>query len=182
MAETRETFTIIEDATAEGQALLSRQDGVTSAATGNHMGVLAFKDSTGNDVKPQLNASGQMPVTFASSGVPASNSAQVTMAALATEQDVAVITLAVDDVVEANMAMGSAFQDMVWVLYHDDNATLNELARFVTGAGDFSHVSNLSNIVFTAGASGTQRLVLRATQLRGKLTDAHGTISLLNQG
>ena len=182
MAETRETFTIIEDATAEGQALLSRQDGVTSAASGNHAGVLAFKNSIGNDVKPQLNASGQLPVTFASSGVPASASAQVTMAALATEQDVVSITLAVDDVVEASMAMGSSFQDTVWVLYHDDAGSLNELARFVTGSGDFSHVANLLNVNFTAGAAGVQKLTLRANQLRGKLTDAHGTISLLNQG
>ena len=177
MAETREVFTIIEDDLEEGQALLSRQDGVTSAADGNHVGVLAFKDSSGDDVKPQLSAAGEVPVTLVS-GTPASNSDVATIAVINTEQDVATITLAVNDVVTANMAMGSAFQPMVWVLYHNDNATLNELARFVTGAGDFSHLANLSNINFTAGAAGTQELVLRATQLRGKLTDAHGTISL----
>ncbi|MCP3684545.1 MAG: hypothetical protein GY861_17910 [bacterium] len=177
MAETRETFTIIENGSAEGQPLLSRQDGVTSAATGNHAGVLAYKDSGGNDVKPQLSAAGQVPVTFAS-GTPASGSASVTMAALSTEQDVVSVAVAVNDVVEANMAMGSAFQPMLWVLYHNDDSTLNELARFVTGPGDFSHSTALSNINFTAGASGTQELVLRATQLRGALTDAHGTISL----
>ena len=167
MAETREVFTVIEDGTGEGQSLLSRTDGGQSAATGNHAGVLAYKDSSGNDVKPQLNASGQLPVTFASSGTPTSASADVTIAALSTEQDVVAITVAVDDVVEASMAMGSSFQPTLWVLYHDDNATLNELARFVTGPGDFSHLANLSNINFTAGAAGTQRLVLRATQLRG---------------
>lgn len=177
MAETREVFTILENGSAEGQPLLSRTDGGQLAATGNHAGVLAFKDSSGNDVKPQLSATGQLPVTFAA-GTPSSNSAGVTIAALNTEQDVVSIAVAVNDVVEANMAMGSSFQPTLWVLYHNDNAVLNELCRFVTGPGDFAHTANLSNITFTAGATGTQELVLRATQLRGALTDAHGSISL----
>lgn len=177
MADTREVFPIIENSSGEGQALLARTDGGQLASAGFHAGVLAFKDSSGNDVKPQLSASGQVPVTFAA-GTPNSASAVATIAALATEQDVAAITVANNDVVTANMAMGSAYQPMKWVLYHDDNGSLTELARFVTGPGDFTHSTELENIVFTAGATGTQRLVLRATQIRGPLTDAHGTISL----
>lgn len=173
----REYFPIIETSDGEGESLLARQDGVTSAGTGFHAGVLAFKDSSGNDVKPQLSASGQMPVTFAS-GTPDSASAKVTIAALNTEQDVVAIAVANNDVVTANMAMGSSFMPTEWVLYSDDNGSLTEEARFVTGPGDFTHSTDLENIVFTAGATGTQRLVLRATQLRGKLGPAHGTISL----
>ena len=177
MAETRETFTIVEDTDGEGQALLARTDGGQLASAGNHMGVLAFKSNAGNDVKPTLNVDGTLPVSF-NAGTPDSASGFVALAALNTEEDVVAITVAVNDVCQANMAMGSAFQDMVWVLYHDDDGSLNELARFATGAGDFSHSTELANIQFTAGATGTQRMVLRATQLRGKLTNAHGTISL----
>ena len=177
MADTREVFPIIEDSSGEGQALLARTDGGQAASTGFHAGVLAFKDSSGDDVKPQLAASGAVPVTFAA-GTPNSASAKETMDALNTEEDVVSITVANNDVVTANMAMGSAFQPMEWVLYQDDNSSLTELARFVTGPGDFSHSTELENITFTAGATGTQRLVLRATQKRGPLTDAHGTISL----
>jgi hypothetical protein len=137
----------------------------------------SFRDSSGNLVRPQLNADGTVPVSFAS-GTAQSASSVATIAALSTEQDVVSIAVANNDVVEANMAMGSAFQPMLFVLYHDDNGSLNELARFVVGPGDFSHTANLNNISFTAGATGTQQLILRATQIRGALTDAHGTISL----
>jgi hypothetical protein len=173
----REYFPVIETSDGEGASLLSRQDGVTSAATGNHMGVLAYKDSSGNDVKPQLSASGQVPVTFAA-GTPSSASANVTIAALNTEEDVVALPLANNDVVEASMAMGSSFMATEFKLYHDDNGVLTKLAEFIVGAGDFSHVANLDNISFTCGATGTQRMVLRATQLRGKLTEAYGSISL----
>jgi hypothetical protein len=208
MAETREVFTHIEDASGEGLAyigkapgaavstdeqapVLSALDGISnlqnipyrSVGDADSDGIpgFSFKDSAGNLIRPTLNVDGTVPVSFAS-GTAASDSGSVTMAALNTEQDVIALAVAVDDVVVANMAMGSSFQPTVWVLYHDNNATLNELARFVTGPGDFAHTSNLSNIGFTAGATGTQRLVLRATQLRGALTDAHGTISLSNLG
>lgn len=204
MAETRELFNILSDGSDEGVEYKSKVPGAAQGAdeqapvipavdgSGNMQNIpyrsvgdadsdgvpgFSFRDSSGNLVRPQLSATGQVPVSF-QSGTPDSASAVATIAALSTEQDVVSITVAANDVVEANMAMGSAFQPMLWVLYHDDNSSLNELARFVTGPGDFSHLANLANITFTAGASGTQRLVLRATQLRGKLTDAHGTISL----
>ena len=176
MADLREVFTTIESGTGEGQPLLSRQDGVTSAATGNHVGVLAFKDNSGDDVKPQLNLDGTVPVSFAS-GTSNSASGEVTVAALNTEEDVIAITLANNDVVNASMAMGGSFQPALFILYSDDDGTLAEIARFITGPGDFQHTANLDNIGFTAGATGTQRLVLRVTQLRGPLSDAHGTIS-----
>ena len=204
MAETSESFRILTDGSDEGVEYKGKAPGGAQSTdvqapvlpavnlAGNlqnmpHRSVgdadsdgipgFSFKDSAGNLVRPQLNADGTIGVSFAS-GTPNSNSASVTMAALNTEQDVVAITVAVNDVVNANMAMGGSFQPTVWVLYHDDNSTLNELARFVTGPGDFQHSTELDNISFTAGATGTQRLVLRATQLRGKLTDAHGTISL----
>lgn len=204
MAETRELFNILSDGSDEGieykgkapgaarstdeQApVLSAVDGSSnlqnipyrSVGNADSDGIpgFSFKDSSGNLIRPSLNADGTVPVSF-DVGTANSNSAASTIATLNTEQDVVAITLAVNDVVKANMAMGSAFQPMLWVLYHDNNATLNELARFVTGPGDFSHTANLDNIEFTAGGTGTQRLVLRATQLRGALTDAHGTISL----
>lgn len=204
MAETRELFNILSDGTDQGAeykgkapgdaASTDRQAPVLPAVDGAgnlqnipHRNVgdadspglpaFSFKDSAGNLVRPQLNADGTVPVSF-NSGTAKSASGLATIAALNTEQDVVSITLAANDVVKANMAMGSAFQPMIFVMYHDDNGTLNELVRFVVGPGDFSHTANLDNIEFTAGAIGTQRLVLRATQLRGALTDAHGTISL----
>jgi len=177
MAEVRESFTILEDGLGEGVELIKAVDGVDAVGANNNLPAAVYKDDSGNYVLPQLSALGQVPVTLAS-GTAKSNSAGVTMAVIDTEQDVVSVAVAVNDVVEANMAMGSAFQPMLWIAYHNDDGSLNELFRFVTGAGDFAHTTELKNIVFTAGATGTQELVLRATQLRGKLTEAHGTISL----
>lgn len=204
MAEARELFNILSDGSDEGVEYKSKAPGAArstdeqapvipcvdgssnmqnipyrSVGDADSDGVpgFSYKDNSGNLIRPTLNADGTLPVSFAS-GTSSSNSAGVTIAALNTEQDVVSIAVAVNDVVSANMAMGGSFQPMLWILYHNDNASLNELARFVTGPGDFQHSTELDNISFTAGATGTQQLVLRATQLRGALTDAHGTISL----
>lgn len=209
MAETREVFTPIEDSTGEGLAYVGKAPGaaqstdeqapVLPAVDGSsnlqnipHRSVgdadsdgipgFSFKDSSGNLVRPQLNSSGEIPVGEA--GTKAHASAVATIAALNTEQDVAEITLAASDVVDLTLAMGSAFQPMLWIVYKNDDSTRTELARFVTGPGDFSHALSLSSgdIQMTAGATGTQKIEIRATQLRGKLTDAHATIAIRNLG
>jgi hypothetical protein len=203
MADTRELFNILSDGSDAGVEYKAKSPG-DAASTDEQAPVLAavdgsgdlqnlpyrsvgdadsdgipgfaFKDSSGNLIRPSLTALGEIPVS-SDSGTAKSASNNITLGSLAVETDVASITLAVDDVVKASMAMGSAFQPMVFVLYHDDNSTLNELARFLVGPGDFAHTANLDNITFICGATGTQRLVLRATQVRGALTDAHGVIS-----
>lgn len=180
MADIREVFTIIEDGTGAGVSLPNKVEG---DAPGSGINTLAFRDSAGNLTRPQLTASGALPVDSGGvAGTPASASAVVTIAALSTEEDVVALTLGTTENINCSMAMGSSFQPCVWVLYHDDNASLNEIARFVTGPGDFAHSVAMDNITFTTGAAGAQRMVLRCTQIRGPLSDAHGTISLLNLG
>lgn len=182
MAEVREVFTILEDSGGAGVPLLAKSVGDAPTAL-NSQESFAFIDNAGNLIKPQLTATGALPVdTGGVAGTAASDTATVTMAALNTEQDVVSLNIAVNDVINCSMAMGASFQPMLWTLYHDDDGALTALATFVTGPGDFSHTAEMDNINFTAGAVGNQFLKLRATQLRGGLTDAHGTISLINLG
>jgi len=211
MAETREIFTVLSDGADEGIEYVGKAPGAAQStdeqapvlpavdSSGNLQNIplrqegddpsgvdaipaLSFKDSAGNLDFPQLTADGKIPVSLDAAGTAASNSGVATIAALNTEQDVVALTLGNNESISVSQAMGGAFQPVVWVLYHDDNSSLNEIARFVTGPGDFQHTANMDNITFTTGGTGTQRMVLRATQLRGKLTDVHGTISLLNLG
>jgi hypothetical protein len=179
MADVREVFTTLEDATGEGISYLGKAPGAAQSTdeqapvlpavdlAGNLQNIprrspgdadsdgvpgFSFQDSSNNLIRPTLNAMGELPVALSGGGTANSASAEITVAALNTEEDVVVITLANNDVVSASMAMGGAFRSCVFVLYHDDNATLNELARFVVGAGDFQHTANLLNISFTAGS------------------------------
>lgn len=212
MAETSESFRILTDGLDEGIEYVGKAPGAAASTdeqapvlpaqdgSGNLQNIplraegdtpsgdeaqpaLAFKDSSGNLVYPQLTASGALPVDSGGvAGTAQSASAAVTIAVINTEQDVVAITLGNSESITASMAMGGASQPTVFVLYHDDNSSLTEIARFIVGPGDVQHSTCMDNITFTTGAAGVQRMVLRATQTRGALTDAHGTISLLNLG
>ena len=182
MADIREVFTIIEnDSTGAGEKLPARTDG-GQAATGNHMGVLAFKDNAGDDVKPQLTASGAIPTSPVAAGTSQSASAAITVAALATEETVASITVANDDVIDLTFASAGSLQPCFFVVYKNDNGTRTEQARFVTGPGDYQNSTKYCDVQFTMGAAGAQTVELRVTQIRGPLSDAHGTIAINNLG
>lgn len=62
MADLRESFATLEDAsTQEGKALIARQEGDVAAAQNGSIG-FAFKDSSGNVILPSLDANGNLPV------------------------------------------------------------------------------------------------------------------------
>lgn len=179
MADTAELFRILEDGSSNGVAPRAKAVGDAPSTDNGLMG-FSFRDSGGNLVLPQLNASGQLPVTLGAAGTAVRNSGTATPGALNSDTIVNTIVLTASETYEATMAMASSFQDCLWRLIHHDNGVNNELARFVTGSGDFTHSTDLSNITFTAGATGTQELRLVGRQLRGGLSDMHGTISALN--
>jgi hypothetical protein len=178
MADTNELFNTLEDGSGNGVAIRQKAEGDAPSTDNGLMG-FSFKDSSGNLVLPQLNASGQLPVTPGAAGTPISGSAVATPVSLNTDTDVVVIALTASETYECSMAMGSSFQPVEWNLVHNDNGTPNELARFVTGPGSFAHNVDFKNIAFTAGAAGTQELKLIGSQKRGGLSDMHGTVSVL---
>jgi hypothetical protein len=62
MADLRESFPTLQDATTqEGKSLIARQEGDAAAAQNGSIG-FAYKDSSGNVILPQLDASGNVPV------------------------------------------------------------------------------------------------------------------------
>lgn len=173
MAEVRELFPTLEEASGAGAAPRVGQDGATAAGGINGQIGFAFKDSSGNVVLPQLDASGRISVTQAAPGTSLQDSSTATAGALNTPFDVSVITLTATESYVAKTQSSSSFQPTLWKMEQIDDATTTELARWVTGPGDFNYCCTSDCIEFTAGASGTQQLKITATQLRGGLTDAH---------
>lgn len=182
MTDTREVFTILEDdSTAVGVKLPARLGDGTIAVAGNHVPVVGWQNSAGNYIVPSLTAAGAVPVDTGSAGTKKHDSTEITVAALNTEEAVIDLTaLTISKIHTLQVALGSAFQPCLWRVVQIDDATTTELARFVTGSGDFNFgLDQLGCIDFTTGGSGTQACRLLVTQLRGGLTDAHGTLCII---
>jgi len=178
MAEIREQFSTLETSAGAGAALRVAVNAVTDPTGVNGAIGFAFKDSAGKVILPTLNADGTLPVST-TAGTNKSDSDTATAGALNTEFTVATITaLTVGKVHTVKNLSASSFQPTLWIAYYVDDAAgtpvYSEVARWVTGSGDFNYSDQPSCLEFdTTGGTGTQEFQIRATQLRGGLTDAH---------
>ena len=176
MAEVAEIFRVLDDGTGAGEPLDKKEVG-DAPGTGNGLIGFSFVDSSGNVVLPMLNASGQLPVTLGTAGTPVSDEGLATPAGLNTDTTVCTLTLVASAVYNIQFFTGSSFKPCIWRVEQTDDATDTVRARFVTGPGDYNYSSgNVDCIQITAGAVGTQEINLIAQQLRGGLSDMHGTI------
>lgn len=179
MAETREVFTPLENAAGSGIPYIGKAPGAAQS-TEIQAPVLPCVDESGNLQNIPLNSDGE--VAVGEKGTPDHDSASATIATLNTEQTIATITVAVDDIVNLTHVAGSASQPMLWIAYGVDDGADDELYRFLTGPGAFNYDAHPKSVQFVAGATGAQTIELRATQLRGALTDAHAVIAINNLG
>ena len=178
MAELAEVFNILADGTTgEGEAAISRIEGEASAAIAGLIG-FSFKDNSGNVILPQLSSDGRLPVQVTPAGAEIEDSATVTVAALNTAEDVAVVTLTASTAYAFRFCSASSFQPCKWTVTQTDDATTTDILTFVTGSGAYSYESSPLCLNVTAGASGTQELAVTVTQLRGPLSDAHATLCI----
>lgn len=177
MADVVELFNILSDATGEGTAPDAKSEG---DAPGQGLVGFSFKDSSGNVILPQLNSDGTIPVKSDAPGTPIRDSGSATPGALLTDTDVVTITLTANETYQLKKAGGSSFKSVVWRIEHNNNGTPDELARFVTGAGQYGQISECDCIEFTAGATGTQELKIIGQQVSGKLSDMHAFACILD--
>jgi hypothetical protein len=181
MTDQREVFTIVEDKTTAGLGVALKGKAEGDPVADIQMPVLACEDSSGNEAKIPLASDGGVAVTFASAGTKKRDSATVTPGALNTDTDVSVITLTATETYQVRFFKGSSFQPCEFRLEHDDNGTPDELARVVCQPGDnkFESKGGEDVIEFTAGATGTQELKIIGSQIRGPLSDMHGSVGIL---
>ena len=144
------------------------------------MPVWPCKDSTGGEAKIPLTADNRVAVSLSASGTSKRDSGIATPAGLLTDTDVSVLTLVASEMYQIKVFMGSSLQATLWTLIHDNNGTPDEIARWVTGPGDFNFQSNQEQgFEFTAGGTGVQELKIVGNQLRGPLSDFHAAQSSL---
>lgn len=174
MADVNELFLTLDDGTGAGEAAVGRVEGEAAAAQLGSIG-FAFKDANGDVVLPALTADGKLPVTGEAAGTELSAHATVA-GVVGVDTDIAVISgLTVSKLHECTMAIGAATKETLWSVVQIDDAATNVLAQFITGAGQYTYDMDLK-LSFTTGASGTQSIKLVANQLKGPVTDMHGTI------
>ncbi len=158
----RVSFPSLEGASGEGLAL--RQVVIGDSPTGKNASIgLAFIDSAGNVVMPQLTATGRLPVdTEGNSGTWSKNRGEVALgSASGTFATVASITLANNDNVDEYNFVVSGRKGGYFQVCLSDNSVITVLDDVVLESGQFSLAAVVKSLV-TAGATGTQLLLIRA--------------------
>ena len=145
------------------------------------MPVFPCEDSAGNEAKIPLASDGGVAVSSGAVGTKKRDSAVVTPGALNTDVTVSVITLVAGEKYVARLVRGSNLQPTEWRYEHDDNGTPDRLDGAVRGVGfnEFGSLEGQECIEFTAGGAGVQEVKLIGQQLRGPLSDMHGSQAIL---
>jgi len=179
MADERELFNTLEESNGAGAAHAKKQEGDSPASANGSIG-FAFKDSSGNVILPQLDINGKLPFSSDAPGTCKSAVGSVTVAALATEEAVATITLTASAVHTNMKANVSSTQPCKWRMEHNDSGTPTVIDHGISGSGQYT-IKMEPGCDFTAGGIGTQELKIFVEQLRGKLSDAHASVSVLEK-
>lgn len=176
MADLRESFPILEDdATGAGQAPTARIEGEVAAGKEGLIG-FSFKDSSGNVVLPQLTADGKLPVDTEATNANCLNDAGEDAAGSASLVEIASITLVASKDVFNIGFMGSCLREALFQIVQVNDATETVLGEFIVGPGMYTHSDQLHCLEFSAGATGTQALKLKAKNF-DKLSSLRGTIT-----
>lgn len=176
MADLREAFpVIVDETTGAGEALISRIEGEAGAAQEGLIG-FSFKDSSGNVVLPQLTAAGALPVDTEGTNTDCLHDNGEDAAGSASLVDIATITLTASKDVMALGWVVSCLRASLFQIVQIDDATETVLAEMIVGPGDYTNTGELNCISFTAGATGTQSVVLRGKNF-DKLSSLRGSVS-----
>lgn len=173
---------ILKDNNNEPLALDQLLEGETFDNTVSTAGVMAFKDSSGNAIAPQLNPEGALPVTF-DAGTTKRNSAKLVKASQTKdiEAEVVAVDLVADKTYNKLSAQVSCFRASFFrVCYVDDYGvtdTITELGYALVDAGNVTQKISLEIDEFsTAGGTGVQKLVVFHTPL-DQTSDAYASAS-----
>lgn len=169
-----------QDVGAVLRYLQQRLEGAAIAGV-NALPILGFKDAAGNFKYPLVNADGELVISNAPVGTRMRAHGSVEPSAINTLTTIAEITLAVDEVYEEIMCKGSATFQTLFELVQVDIATITVLDSFVVGSGQYSFSMNYRQMEITAGASGAQKLRVRATQLQGSPSDCIAYVEALEK-
>lgn len=178
MSHLRETFPVLENlATGEGEVLNTANAGET--AVGKHgLSAFTFKDSLGNYVHPQLTSEGKVPVDFEGAGISKKASSNGEVVGSLTLTTIAEISLTPGSTNGKISAKGSCFKEAIFYLIQVNDVTETIIGHGIVGAGDYNTLIDIGIGEVVAGATGTQKLILKAKNLT-KTSDFLGHVSCL---
>ena len=169
MPDIRSVFpTLADSTTGAGEPLISRIEGEAAAAQEGSI-AFSFKDSSGNVVLPQLNSSGQIPVTTDLAGTCIDGRGEDATGSL-TFVDIVTLTAALTKVYRNMEFIVSSTRATHFQLVHVDDAagtpTETILADAIVGPGDYTACCNLHCLeVDTTGGTGTQEFKIKGKNL-----------------
>lgn len=178
MTDLRTSFPTLEDATTQVGAPLHKVLEGTAAAAKNASAALVAKDPSGNLIYLRTDAAGNLAVT--TEGAANCKKArgelaagQATTPALVTGAN---IPLTVSKGYKEIGFLVSCRRDALFQIIWNDNGAETILGEIVVGSGAFTVPGELHCLSFTAGATGTQELKIKAmnfealSSLRASLT------------
>lgn len=174
MADIRESFPTLENASGVGVPLSQSNEGDAAAGKVGSVG-FAFKDSDGDLVLPQLDAEGKLPVTMDTSGT--IKRAYGTVAGSASEVDVATLALTASKTyielgISVSCRRGTKFQ-----IKQIDDAATTVLYTVIVDSGQYTMNLNLPVDEITAGGTGTQSLKVTGLNFNA-LSDMYATVTV----
>lgn len=178
MSHLRETFPVLENlATGEGEVLNTAVQGETAAGKNGMIGI-AFKDSLGNLVLPQLTSEGKIAVDFEGAGIAKKATSNGEVVGSLTLTTIAEISLTPSKTHGKILAKGSCFKEALFYLVQVNDVTETIIGHGIVGAGDYNTVIDIGIGEVVAGATGTQKIILKAKNLT-KVSDFLGHVSCL---
>lgn len=165
MSHLRETFPILENfTTSEGEVAHLAKAG-EAVANKNGLSAFAFKTHDGNFVHPTLTPEGKVPVDFEGAGISKKASSEGEITGALTLTTIAEIDLTADKTYGKIKAQGSCFKEAIFYLIQQNDATEKIIGHGVVGAGDYNCEIDMGSGEVVAGATGTQKLILKAKNL-----------------
>jgi len=160
MSDLRTVFVNLEDASTQAGLPLHKALEGDAILNKNAHGALVAKDSAENFKYLEVDDAGALKVSLGSAYACLSDSG--THAGDTSYQTLATIALTTDKVYKDVEALVSCFRDTVFQIIHNDNGVPTILADGIrAGAGAYNQMARFECMEFTAGATGTQELLIK---------------------
>lgn len=179
MADNRPVFPILADVSGFGVDVSQMQQGFDPTGKNGLIG-FAFKDSSGNVVLPQLLADGRIAVSTQSPGTKKTSRGELDPGSVTLVTVTGAIVTLVNSKTYADLNLlcscrrASLFQ-VIW----NDNGVETVLADAIVDAGQYTVSIALNDVIFTAGAVGTQQLIVKAMNFDNKLSNLRATVDII---
>lgn len=175
--DVKQPFPILEDASGNGIVVDEIKQGDVVAGKSGLMG-FSFRDASGNAVAPQLTSDNRVPVSLDAAGNPLKARGEVAEgAASGTWAEVASISLNTNKNHVKVTGRVSCSQASLFQLCYQDDAASGIIEDVMLSPGEYTGEIGAESIEHLSGGSGTQKLFIRAFNLKSPLSPLRARLS-----